>query len=287
MRRVHGLGFALGLVVAITCVAPGCGGSTETGDGGMEGGGASGAGGSGGTRGGGGSAGSGGTSGVGSGGSSGVGSGGSSGVGSGGSSGVSGASGAGGASGTGSGGSSGSSGAGGSSGSAGAGGSSGTGIDAGVDSPFDAPPDVDGGTISDAPTCTSPADAGALFPAACVTCLETNCGSELTTCMCDPNCVAVIACFDGCLAKGGGTVTCATNCAIMGKGMSGGESVTLFECANSDCGGDGGACTPAHDAGPPPPLDGGPTIDGGAGSDSAPARDASADGAGSTEAGPG
>lgn len=113
---------------------------------------------------------------------------------------------------------------------AGAGGTSGTGS---------------GGT-SGTGTCSNPPDAAGekLLPTACVACLASACGSDLDTCLCDPNCLDVIKCVDGCVEDGGAPTGCGPACLAKGKGMSAAEGTPLLLCVAGMCSGGDGAPNP-------------------------------------------
>jgi hypothetical protein len=85
-------------------------------------------------------------------------------------------------------------------------------------------------------TCKSPADAGKLLLPPCLACLETSCASDLAACLCDPGCVAVIACTEGCVVDGGAENACAISCSTRAdSSASGARAVSLFVCSVAQC----------------------------------------------------
>jgi hypothetical protein len=107
----------------------------------------------------------------------------------------------------------------------------------------DATPVPDAGPPVDA--APPPVDAGTGL-IQCGTCVASQCGTDVTTCLTDPSCTSIIqcvatTCFAGLGGGGGGgggggiDPTCFLTCA--GSGGSGaGEALGIFQCITGDCG---------------------------------------------------
>jgi hypothetical protein len=78
----------------------------------------------------------------------------------------------------------------------------------------------------------------------CGTCVASQCGTDVTTCLTDPACTAIIQCVGttclGGLGGGGGggggiDPSCFLTCASSG-GSGAGEALGIFQCITGDCG---------------------------------------------------
>ncbi len=78
-------------------------------------------------------------------------------------------------------------------------------------------------------------DAGGLLPAACISCLESNCTAQFKACTCDSMCIDIIKCLDVCVMKGMSAMNCALSCASSADAGPGGEALALLSCAQSSC----------------------------------------------------